>query len=91
MHVVDRVACQNAPRECFLDTLVDRLDKFFWNGSLRYLILEYVASAGLNLGVSLRVVARNLSSESVRLKVGPANESLTLGLGAAAKVLVREG
>jgi hypothetical protein len=37
----------------------------------------------------LRVVARNLSSESVRLEVGPANESLTLGLGAAAKVLVR--
>ena len=51
--------------------------------------LLYIASAGLNLGVELRVVERSLSAESVRLELGPANESLTLGLGAAAKVLVR--
>jgi hypothetical protein len=53
--------------------------------------LQYIASAGLQLGVSLRVVERSLSAESVRLEVGEFNESLTLGLGAAAKVLVREG
>ncbi|MFT5826876.1 MAG: DtxR family Mn-dependent transcriptional regulator [Yoonia sp.] len=52
--------------------------------------LQYIARAGLNLGVALRVVERSLSAESVRLEVGRANESLTLGLGAAAKVLVRE-
>ncbi len=52
--------------------------------------LQYIAGAGLNLGVSLSVVERSLSAESVRLEVGPAKESLTLGLGAAAKVLVRE-
>ena len=52
--------------------------------------LQYVARAGLNLGVSLRVVERSMSAESVRLEVGTAGESLTLGLGAAAKVLVRE-
>jgi len=34
-------------------------------------------------------VERSLSAESVRLEVGAAQESLTLGLGAAAKVLVR--
>jgi len=51
--------------------------------------LQYIAGAGLTLGVSLRVVARSLSAESVRLEVGLAKESLTLGLGAAAKVLVR--
>ena len=52
--------------------------------------MQYIAAAGLNLGVSLSVVERSLSAESVRLEVGPAKESLTLGLGAAAKVLVRE-
>lgn len=53
--------------------------------------LQYIARAGLTLGVSLRVVERNLSAESVRLEVGATKTSLTLGLGAAAKVLVREG
>ena len=52
--------------------------------------LQYIAGAGLNLGVSLQVVERSLSAESVRLKLGPAGENLTLGLGAAAKVLVRD-
>jgi len=53
--------------------------------------LQYIAGAGLTLGVSLRVVARSLSAESVRLELGVAKKSLTLGLGAAAKVLVRGG
>lgn len=51
--------------------------------------LQYIAAAGMNLGVSLCVVERSRSAESVRLELGPAKESLTLGLGAAAKVLVR--
>lgn len=51
--------------------------------------LQYIAGAGLNLGVSLRVVERSRNAESVRLELGPAKESLTLGLGAATKVLVR--
>lgn len=53
--------------------------------------LQYIAGAGLNLGVSLQVVERSRSAESVRLVVGITEESLTLGLGAAAKVLVRAG
>lgn len=51
--------------------------------------LQYIARAGLNLGVSLRVVERSVSAESVRLTVAETGESLSLGLGAAAKVLVR--
>lgn len=53
--------------------------------------LQYIAGAGLTLGVSVRVVERSLSAESVRLAVGVTEASLTLGLGAAAKVLVRAG
>lgn len=53
--------------------------------------LQYIAGAGLTLGVSVRVVERSLSAESVRLEVGATEASLTLGLGAAAKVLVRAG
>jgi DtxR family Mn-dependent transcriptional regulator len=53
--------------------------------------LQYIAGAGLTLGVSVRVVERSLSAESVRLAVGTTDASLTLGLGAAAKVLVRVG
>jgi DtxR family Mn-dependent transcriptional regulator len=52
--------------------------------------LQYIASVGLNLGVPISVLERSLSAESVRLEVGAATVSLTLGLGAAAKVLVRE-
>ena len=52
--------------------------------------LQYLAATGLNLGESLQVVERNLSAESVRLTVGVSGEDVTLGLGAAAKVLVRE-
>ncbi len=51
--------------------------------------LQYIAHAGLNPGVSLRVSARSTSAESVELSVGEAGTPLTLGLGAAAKVLVR--
>ncbi|MFT4901951.1 MAG: DtxR family Mn-dependent transcriptional regulator [Lentimonas sp.] len=51
--------------------------------------LQYIAQAGLNPGVSLEVVLRSLSSESVELQVGDSRKSITLGLGAAAKVLVR--
>lgn len=53
--------------------------------------LQYIAGAGLTLGVSVRVVERSLSAESVRLAVGTTDASMTLGLGAAAKVLVRAG
>ena len=53
--------------------------------------LQYIAGAGLTLGMSVRVVERSLSAESVRLEVGATEASLTLGLGAAAKVLVRAG
>jgi DtxR family Mn-dependent transcriptional regulator len=51
--------------------------------------LQYIARAGLNPGVSLRVTERSLSAESVHLSIGDEALSLTLGLGAAAKVLVR--
>lgn len=51
--------------------------------------LLYIARAGLNPGVPVRVVDRNLAAESVRLEVGEPAVSLVLGIGAAAKVLVR--
>jgi DtxR family Mn-dependent transcriptional regulator len=51
--------------------------------------LNYIAETGLNPGVSLQVRARNTSAESVQIKLVGSGESLTLGLGAAAKVLVR--
>lgn len=51
--------------------------------------LQYIAAAGLTLGVSLHVVERSVSAESVRLVVGTSHASLSLGLGVAAKVLVR--
>jgi hypothetical protein len=51
--------------------------------------LQYIAAAGLKLGVSVQVLERNLSAESVCLGVGATGQNLSLGLGAAAKVLVR--
>lgn len=51
--------------------------------------LNYVARSGLNPGVSLVVEQRNLSAESVGLSLRPGKETLSLGLGAAAKILVR--
>ncbi|MGC6424474.1 MAG: metal-dependent transcriptional regulator [Lentimonas sp.] len=51
--------------------------------------LQYIAQAGLSLGVELRVVNRVVSAQSVELVIGPAATPLTLGLGAAANVLVR--
>jgi DtxR family Mn-dependent transcriptional regulator len=50
--------------------------------------LQYIAGAGLNPGVPVKVVARSLSAESVRIAIRD-TQSLTLGLGAAAKVMVR--
>jgi DtxR family Mn-dependent transcriptional regulator len=51
--------------------------------------LNYIAEAGLNPGVSLKVSSRSLSAESVEVILADGGERLTLGLGAAAKVLVR--
>lgn len=51
--------------------------------------LNYIAGAGLNPGVALQVTARSLSAESVRVELVESGESLSLGLGAAAKVQVR--
>lgn len=51
--------------------------------------LQYVAGAGLSPGVTVRVVRRSLSAESVQLEVGNDQMTLTLGLGAAAKILVK--
>jgi len=51
--------------------------------------LQYIASAGLNPGVTVRVVKRSLSAESVQVEVGKDQMTLSLGLGAAAKILVR--
>jgi len=50
--------------------------------------LNYIASAGLNPGVKLKVTARSRSAESVQIELGP-GKPLSLGLGAAAKVMVR--
>lgn len=51
--------------------------------------LQYIAQAGLNPGVEVEVAQRSVSAESVELRVGTAQATITLGLGAAAKVLVR--
>ncbi len=51
--------------------------------------LQYISKAGLNPGASLRVVNRVLSAESVEVEIGEAGTRLTLGMGAAGKVLVR--
>lgn len=51
--------------------------------------LNYVARSGLNPGVFLVVEQRSLSAESVGLRLSTGGETLSLGLGAAAKILVR--
>jgi DtxR family Mn-dependent transcriptional regulator len=51
--------------------------------------LNYISDSGLNLGVSLRVIQRSQSAESVQLQLTASGEVLTLGLGAAVKVQVR--
>ncbi len=51
--------------------------------------LNYIADSGLNPGVSLRVTARNLRAESVHVQLSSSGETISLGLGAAAKVQVR--
>ena len=49
--------------------------------------LNYIASAGLNPGVQLKVIARSRSAESVQVELS--GKELSLGLGAAVKVMVR--
>ncbi|MDQ8193082.1 metal-dependent transcriptional regulator [Coraliomargarita sp. SDUM461004] len=51
--------------------------------------LNYIAESGLNPGVQLQVCARSLRAESVQIILTGSGESLTLGMGAAAKVQVR--
>ena len=51
--------------------------------------LNYIAEAGLNPGVSLQVTGRSKSAESVQVELLGSGRSLTLGMGAAAKVQVR--
>lgn len=51
--------------------------------------LNYISGAGLNPGIRLRVTARSLSAESVCVELVEGAVRLSLGLGAAAKVLVR--
>ncbi|PXA03325.1 metal-dependent transcriptional regulator [Coraliomargarita sinensis] len=51
--------------------------------------LNYIASAGLNPGIKVKVTARNPSAESVQVDVGPGDQH-SLGFGAAAKVMVRQ-
>lgn len=51
--------------------------------------LQYIAGAGLSPGAMIRVVKRSLAAESVQLEVGSEERTLTLGLGAATKVLVK--
>lgn len=54
--------------------------------------LNYISRSGLNPGVSLVVEQRSLSAESVGLRLvdgGSSGVTLSLGLGAAAKILVR--
>ncbi len=50
--------------------------------------LNYIAAAGLNPGIKVKVTARNRSAESVQIELG-AGQALSLGYGAAAKVMVR--
>lgn len=50
--------------------------------------LNYIAASGLNPGIKLRVTARNRSAESVQVDLGSGRQ-LSLGFGAAAKVMVR--
>jgi len=51
--------------------------------------LQYIAEAGLNPGVSIRVEHRDAGADSVTLEVGESGAKRTLGLSAASKVLVQ--
>ncbi|MEO0509850.1 MAG: metal-dependent transcriptional regulator [Verrucomicrobiota bacterium] len=51
--------------------------------------LQYVAGTGLNPGAKLKVTARSSSSESVEVLIDQGQSILSLGLGAAAKIMVR--
>jgi DtxR family transcriptional regulator, Mn-dependent transcriptional regulator len=51
--------------------------------------LNYVARTGLNPGASLIVEKRSQSAESVSLLISNHPETLSLGMGAAAKIFVR--
>ena len=51
--------------------------------------LNYIAESGLNPGVTLCVKARSERAESVELELIDSGNSLTLGKGAAVKILVR--
>ena len=51
--------------------------------------LNYVALSGLNPGVTLVVKKRSMTAESVVVCLPPGKKTLSLGLGAAAKILVR--
>lgn len=51
--------------------------------------LNYIAESGLNPGVKLRVNERSQSAESVSVTLLESGHTLTLGLGAAAKIQVR--
>lgn len=71
--------------ECPLDTrlIVARI------GDQNTDFLRFVGRSGLNPGVAIRVTERNPSADALVMEVGDGATPLTLGLGAAAKVLVR--
>ena len=50
--------------------------------------LNYIAAAGLNPGVSVKVTERDKNAESVQIELQPGG-AISLGFGAAAKVMVR--
>lgn len=51
--------------------------------------LNYISRSGLNPGVTVVVEQRSLSAESVGLRLNSGEVTVSLGLGAAAKILVR--
>ncbi len=51
--------------------------------------LNYLSEVGLNPGVGLQVLSRNVMAESIEVRIERSDAPLSLGFGAAAKIMVR--
>ena len=51
--------------------------------------LRYISEVGLNPGVAVKVIEHNSVAESIELATSGSEESISLGIGAARKIMIR--
>lgn len=79
---------KRAPRRTLAQCAVDQPQRVARVLDQEPAFLRFVEKSGLSPGAAVTVVARDPAADSVTLKAGPRHAPVTLGPGAAAKILV---